>query len=326
MSGLYSSINGAQDSNPAALTKVWESVMRSNYGGRREQLIGMELWSDANFEGVYSNRLIHTGLKGTALISNDDFKQRFPQPRYDIEAVTLYGMHFIGIYFEYELEPRRDFDPRVDLAPMLVGELGELLADAEEEDFLLPFNTGETFLTSREHSSPLFVDGISDELRVIGGEGLGHGNILYGSPSYGLIDSINAYGDTFVNDEFRPESLRPVMIMGSPRNIARLEQYYNTEYNIEAGNPFVRSPIQGQAAPRLLSTPRLYNSNDLFVFYEGWENDLLIRTDMRGEQSSGVGGADDVPQYRKAWTQMRTRHGMFVVNNRRILKVSGVAV
>lgn len=322
----FSSYNGTQDSSLFAISRAWDSVMRQSYGGEGEDMVGPELWGAANFDGLYENRLVHTGLVGTADRRNDVVRQRFSSPNYYWEPVTLFGAQRVGIYMQYFLEDREDFRPELDFAPMLAGELSALVRDAEEEDYFHPYNTGETWMTSRQNNSPLFVDDATG-LTLIG-EGrpaLGHGNIFYGAPSYGLIEQLNQYGELFINEEGRGEMIRVDRIVGSRRNIELLRRYYDSTFNIDTGNPNIFSPIEGQPVPTLIATDRLYNRNDLIVFYEGWQNDLLSKTWYRGRVETGVFD-EDVPQFHYAWSQVRSRYGFYAINNRRVALVKGAAV
>jgi len=316
-----------QDSRVESIKKSWEAVIRWNYGGEMESMVGSRLWGAHNMDnqGLYNEAFFHTGLQGTALKTTDDVRQRFPTASYKTGSILIRGFHRLGISHEWYPEDLEDVPENMRFVQDLVGELPLLLADAEEEEHHHVYNNGETY-TSGVFSTPLFVDGSANKLQLLGRpdyfSGTAASNIIYGGVSYATLQKIHQYGDLFVNEEGRIEAVGVDMIVCSDQNADLLELYYTSSFNIETGNSNVRNPLSNRRTPTIIRSKRMANKNDLWVFYDGWSDFMKEKNKYRGREDSWDEGN---AQFRKVVAQIRSRYGYYFINNRLCLLVKGAA-
>ena len=320
---LYTSTRAVQDSDKHQQWKAYEDVMRLEYPGT-EEMVGAQLWGASTFEkrGLHNEVLIHTGLLGSAVKLGRDLRTMPPMADYSTIDYIRADYEIYGIGFEYYEEELGDMlYPEIIMSK--VGELPMLLADTEEDEHLAPYNNGETTFTGGLFNTPLFVDGSSNFLQIIGRQGVNYGsNIISnaGGPSYHLISLLEQYGYNFINEEGRISPLKVDRIVCSHRNKKILDGLLGASYNLESGNAAVPNPVDGSI--EVIASNRLSNANDMFVFYEGWMDDMKDHEDFRGKPSTGQEGI---------LTEMRTIHiirsrfSKFFINNRRVLKVKGVS-
>lgn len=324
---VYTNRLDTQDANIASMKKSWEAVMRLNYGGELEQMVGPQLWGAHGLdnEGLHNEMFFHTGLQGTALKTTDDVRQRFPTAGYETGSILVRGYHRLGIAHEWYPEDLEDVPENMRFVQDLVGELPILLADAEEEEHHHYYNNGET-QTGGIFNTPLFVDGSSNKLQLLGQpsyfSGTAASNIIYGGVSYALIAKIHQYGDNFVNEEGRMESVDVDMYVGSRQNIELLELYYTSSFNIETGNTNINNPLSKRPVPKFVVSKRMANKSDLWVYFQGWQMFMKERNKYRGREESWEEGN---AQFRKIVAQIRSRYGYYHINNRLVMLVKGAA-
>lgn len=325
----YGSNYAAQNQNAYALSKAWDKVMEAKYKGVEDSMVGDELWAPYTYEGGgnYDQILLHTGLIGTALRTDDVVRQEYPSPTFHTASVMVRGYQRAGISYEYSVEDQEDYLPGLDLHVQKVGELPLLLADAEEEDAHYWMNMGESW-TGGPFGTPLFVDGQgTNKIQLIGRpdyfSGSNASNIIEGSPSYALLELLNQYGALFVNEEGRRQRVSISMIVAGENNIRLLEALWNAAYNLESGNVNIPNPMtsRGLPTPKFVSTNRMANAEDIWVYYDGWEEFMRTVVDYRGKADSWVEGS--APQFKKVVTQIRSRYGYFFLNNRLCVLVKG---
>ena len=136
-----------QDSRAESIKKSFEAVMRFEYGGEREQMIGAELWGahEMDTEGLHNEAFFHTGLAGTALKTADNVRQRYPTVSYKTGSILIKDYTRLGIAYEYYPEDLEDVLANMSFITDLVGELPEVLRDAEEGEHHYVYNNGETY-------------------------------------------------------------------------------------------------------------------------------------------------------------------------------------
>lgn len=318
----YSHTRGTQDHDPRLFYKAYERIVQKRYPGV-ETMVGSQLWGQNDLEtrGLHNEVLMHTGLLGSAARLGDDLRAPVPMATYEKADQIIAGYHIIGVGYEYY--PQELEDDLFDTVAPKVGDLPLLLAESEEDEHFAPLNNGETTFISGWANTPLFVDGTSDFLQVIGYQGQNYGsNIITnaGGPSYHMISLLEQYGDNFVNEEGRLSPLRVDRIVASFQNARLLEMYYGSSTNIEQNNPAVMSPVR--SSPTIIATHRLANPNDIFVYYEGWQEDMKERSKWRARTQSGeIGQLNQV----KVTTITRSRFSYYFFSNRRVVKVKGMA-
>lgn len=324
---IYGSNQHIQDGLFQAITPAVQQVLKMEYAGALANEIGAELWgSDDLTDGaLYTKVYFRTGLVGTAARVADNFRQSFPSATYFSGEMLIKDYGQVGIAYDYYPEDWRDYKDAFNFITDLVGDLPRLLADAEETDNHRLYNLGTT-LTGGVFDTPLFVDGVNHKLQLIGRPdyfaGAAASNILYGGISYALIQLINQYGDEFINEEGLSQPVNVVMIVASRQNADLLEALYGAGYNLESGNPNSENPVGKRPRPRILGTNRIANRNDLWVFYDGWQNQIKERSSFRGLAESWEEGN---AQHKRVVSQIRSRYGYYFLNNRLVLLVKGAA-
>ena len=322
---VYTNAMDTQDSRPESIKKSWERVMRISYGGAMDQMVGAQLWGthELDTNGLHNEMLFHTGLQGTAVKVEDDVRQRFPMAGYKTGSILIRGYNRLGIAYEYYPEDLEDVLENMKFIQNLVGELPLLLSDAEEEEHHHVYNNGETY-TSGIFNTPLFVDGDSNKLQLLGRpdyfSGTAASNIIEGGVSYALFAKIHQYGDNFVNEEGRLEAVEVDMYTTNDQNADLIELYYSASFNIESGNSNMRNPLSRRRTPRVIRSKRMANSMDIWVFFEGWQMFMKERNKYRGREGSWTEGHE---QYQKVVAQIRSRYGYYFINNRLLMLVKG---
>lgn len=319
---IFTATRGTQDHDPRLFYKAYERIVQKRYPGV-ESMVGAQLWGQNELEtrGLHNEVLMHTGLLGAASRLGDDLRAPVPMATYEKADQIIAGYNIIGVGYEYypaELE-----DDLFDTVAPKVADLPTLLAEAEEDEHFAPYNNGETTFISGWANTPLFVDGSSSFLQIIGQQGVNYGsNVITtaGGPSYHLISLLEQYGDFFINEEGRLSPLGIDMIVASAQNVRLLEMFYGATSNIEQPNSSIPNPTR--SAPRLIATHRLANPNDMFVFYDGWQEDMKERSKWRARtESAEIGYLNQ----KKVTTITRSRFSYYSFSNRRVVKVKGVA-
>jgi hypothetical protein len=319
---LNAHTTGVQDSNAQQVWRAYESIMRKRYPGV-EDMVGAQFWgtNELATTGLHNEVLFHTGLLGSAAKLGRDLRTPVPMATYETIDQVVADYEILGIGFEYYPDELEDFlYPEVVLDKL--GDLPLLLADAEEDEHFAAYNNGET-LTGGWTGDPLFVDGSSDFLQVIGRPGVNLGsNIITtaGGPSYHLISLVDQYGQNFQNEEGRISPLRVDRVMCSPQNARLLDLYYGASYNIEQDKQAIPNPAMSR--PQVIATHRLANPNDMIFFFEGWDEDLKERSKWRGQpMTETVGDLNE----KRVVSIIRSRYAYYWFFNRRVLLVKGAA-
>jgi hypothetical protein len=324
---IYTNRLDTQDSRAYAIKKSFEEVSRLSYAGAQDDKVGSRLWGahTLNNDGLHNEMLYHTGLIGQAAKLDDDVRQRFPTAGYETGSILVRDYSRGGIAYEYYEEDLEDILKNMSFITELVGELGELLADLEEDEYHFVYNNAETY-TGGLFNTPLAVDGTNDKLQLLGRptffSGKAASNIIYGGVSYALFTLINQYGDNFINEEGRRQRINPAMYVCSNQNADLIELYYASSFNIESGNTNDQNPLRKRPAPTIVRSERMANKNDIWVFFEGWQEFLKERHKYRGREDSWVEGH---AQFAKTVTQLRSRWGHYFISNRLFLLVKGAA-
>ncbi len=319
---VYGSTRGIQDSEAFQVYRAYEDIMRQEYPGA-ENMVGAEFWgtNELATTGLHNEVLFHTGLLGAAAKLGRDLRTPVPMATYETVDQVIADYELLGIGFEYYIDELGDkLYPEVVLDK--VGELPMLLAEAEEDEHWAPYNNGET-LTGGWTGDPMFVDGSSNFLQIIGDQGTNYGsNIITtaGGPSYHLISLVEQYGENFINEEGRVSPIRPVKVAASHQDARLLNMYYGASFNIEQGNTAIDNPARSN--PTVVGTHRLANSRDMLFFFEGWDQDLKERSKFRGQaMAETVGDLNE----KRAVSIIRSRYAYYWFFNRRVLLVKGAA-
>lgn len=319
---IYGPTRGTQDHNPQLVYKAYEEIVKRTYPGQ-EAMVGAQFWGTNELEtrGLHNEVLMHTGLLGQAADLGDDIRASVPMATFATADQIIAGWNIVGIGYEYY--PEELEDDIYDIVAPKVGELPRLLADKEEDMHFAPYNNGET-LEGGWAETPLFVDGTTDFLQIIGQPGENYGsNIIEdaGGVSYHLIAKLEQYGENFISEEGTLAPLAIDRILASPRNARLLRMYFGAPSNIEQDNQAIPNPVLG--VPEIYATHRLANPNDMIVFYQGWEQDLKYRAKYNNRlQTAEVGHLNQ----RKLVTITRSRVSYYWFNNRRVVLVRGAAV
>lgn len=318
---IYSSGRGTQDHNPQQVYRAYERITMQEYPGVETQ-VGAQFWgtSDLKTDGLHNEVMFHTGLLGQAADLGDDVRASVPMATYQTIDQVISNWKIVGIGFEYS--PEEIEDDLYDIVAPKVADLPRLLTDKEEDEHFYVYNNGET-ITSGVWRDPLFVDGASAYLQLVGQPGVNYGsNIITtaGGVSYHLINQAEQYGENFISEEGRISPLRIVKILCSPMNADLLRVYYGASSNIEQSNPNLPNPTD--YTPEIVATHRLANPNDIIFFYEGWEQDLKEHEKYRSRsQTDQVGWLNQ----KKMVTITRSRFGYYWHFNRRVVLAKGAA-
>jgi len=324
---FYSNAVHGQNFDAATVYKGFDRIAMLEYGNAQEQMIGEELYGgdDLGTEGLHNEVFFRTRLQGQAMKMDDRVRQRFPMADYKQGSILIHGYARLGIADMYFPEDLEDNLPGFEFIANLAADLSILLRDAEEDEYLNLYNNGET-ISGGHAATPLFVDGSTHKLQLIGNptyfSGTAASNIMdnAGGISYSLISLLRQYGRNFVNEEGRTNPVEMDRIVCNQQNGDLLELYFSATTNIEQTNPEVKNPQAGKSTPTILRTERLSNPNDLIVFYTGWQDQIKERNKYRGRTDSWEEGN---AQFRKVYTQMRSRYGFYFYGNRLVVLVRG---
>lgn len=323
----YTSALHGQNHDAATVYKGFDRIAMLEYANAQEQMVGEELYGpdDLGTEGLHNEVFFRTRLQGQAFKTDDRVRQRFPMADYKTGSILIHGYSRLGIADEYYPEDLEDNLPGFEFIANMAADLPILLRDAEEDEYLNLYNNGET-ITGGHADTPLFVDGSTNKLQLIGNPtffaGTAASNIMdnAGGISYSLIALLRQYGRNFVNEEGRSNPVEIDQILCNEQNGDLLELYFSATTNIEQTNPQVRNPEAGKGTPRILRTERLSNPNDLIVFYTGWQDQIKERNKYRNRTDSWEEGN---AQFRKVYTQVRSRYGFYFYGNRLVVLVRG---
>lgn len=313
---------GFQDSKRYQVYRAYEDIIRKNYPGV-ENMVGAQFWGTNTLEttGLHNEVLFHTGLLGSAVKLGRDLRTMPPMASFETVDQVVADYEIAGIGFEYypdELDDMLYSDVILDK----IGDLPILQADLEEDEHFNVYNNGEV-LTGGWTNTPLFVDGTTNFLQVIGYKGENFGsNIIEsaGGPSFHMISLIDQYGENFVNEEGRLSPIKPERIMCSPQNKRLLDMYYGAGSNIEQNDDRIPNPALSR--PQVIATHRRAQPNDIIVFYEGWQDDLKERSKFRGEtMTETVGNLTE----KRVVSIIRSRYAYYWFFNRRVLLIKGAA-
>lgn len=319
---LFGTSPGVQDSQRFQVYRAYEDIIRKRYPGV-ENMVGSQFWGTNTLEttGLHNEVLFHTGLLGSAISLGRDLRTMPPMAQFETVDQVIADYELGGIGFEYypdELEDMLYDDVILDK----IGDLPILQADFEEDQHFNAYNNGET-LTGGWTADPLFVDGSTDFLQIIGDQGVNYGsNIITtaGGPSYHMISLIDQYGENFINEEGRLSPIRPERIMCSMQNKRLLDMYYGAGSNIEQNDDRIPNPALSR--PNVISTHRLATANWIIVFFEGWQDDLKERSKFRGQtMTETVGNLTE----KRVVSIIRSRFAYYWFFNRRVLLIKGAA-
>lgn len=335
---VYNNLVGTQNHDAAAFYRGFSAITTLEYPGEGEEFIGETLYGadDLGTDGLHHEKHFHTRLQGQAALMPDKVRQRFPQAFHRTGSILVHGYQQLGISHEYYPEDLEDNLPGFEWLANMAADLPVLLKDAEEDLLHRFYNEGELVTSPTGESrlvgfaqTPLFVNGDSAVLQLLGNpsyfSGTAASNIIEigGGVSYAMLELIRQYGRNFVNEEGRTQKVRPVRIVGREQNIELLRMYINHPSNIENFDPNRPNPVSGWAGSiELVSTERMDQPNDFWVFYEGWQDNIKMRAKY---QNKGDSWEEGHAQYRKAYAQVRSRLGFYAYTNRQVVLVRGAA-
>lgn len=317
-----------QNHDSATFYRGFSKIVEMSYGGEREDLVGEEMYGvdDLGTDGLHHEVHFHTRLQGQAALVPDNVRQHFPMASYETGWILVQGYDRIGIADEYYPEDLEDNLPGFEWLATKAQDLPMLVRDTEEDLMWRLYNEGETRVVGHART-PLFVDGDTDKLQLLGKpdyfSGTAASNIIEGGGvSHAMLHLAKQYGDNFINEEGRPERLRVVMIAGRAQNIDLVEKYVTSPTNVESYKPNEPNPSASLQGVKLLRTQRMSQPNDLIVFYSGWEDDIKMREKYRGRADTWEDGH---AQFRKIVSQVRSRLGFYAYNNRRVVLMRGAS-
>lgn len=326
---IYRNALRTQDHSAATVYKGFDKIAQIEYAGASENMVGEELYGpdDLGTEGLHNEVFFHTRLQGTAQLLPDNVRQRSPTATYKTGSILIHGYSRLQIAYEYYPEDLEDNLSGFEFISRMAEDLPVLLRDAEEEEYLNLYNNGET-ITGGHADTPLFVDGSADVLQLVGNpdffSGTAASNIIdnAGGISYALINLLRQYGRNFVNEEGRTNPVQMVQILCNEQNGDLLDLYFDSPANLESTNPNRANPTSGMSKPTILRTERLANQNDLVVFFEGWQDQIKERSKYRNKTDTWEEGN---AQFRKVFTQLRSRYGFYFYGNRLVVLVRGAS-
>ncbi len=318
-----------QNFDAATVYKAFDKIARIEYASAGENMVGEELYGpdDLGTEGLHNEAYFYTRLQGQAAKMPDQVRQRFPTASYKTGSIFISGYTQLGIAHEYYPEDLEDNLAGFDFIASMGEDLPILLRDAEEDEYLNLYNNGETIVGGHA-DTPLFVDGTTHVLQLVGNasffSGTAASNIIdnAGGMSYALWHLAKQYGRNFVNEEGRSNPVELVQVLGSEQQMDLAEMYWDAPSNIEQGNPDMPNPLSGMRRPTFLRTERLANPNDLILFFEGWQDHIKERSKYRNKADTWEEGH---AQFRKVYSQTRSRYGFYFYNNRLVVLVKGAA-
>lgn len=327
----YINTVGTQNHSAVLFYKGFDRIAQMEYAGEGEDMIGESLFGadDLGTEGLHNEVLFRTGLQGQAALMPDRVRQRFPQASYRMGSIMIHGYRQIGISHEYYPEELEDNLPGFDWLANLASDLPLLMRDAEEDLHMSFYNNGEAATQLVGHANtPLFVDGSSYTLKLLGRDdyftGTAASNIIEngGGVSHSMLALARQYGDHFVNEEGRAQRKRIVKIVGRRQNIELIRQWIGANANVETFNPNSANPSSDLAGVELVATERMTQPNDLIFFYDGWQDHIKMRAKYQNRTDTFEEGH---AQFRKVYTQVRSRLGYYAYNNRLVLLMRGAA-
>lgn len=326
MTTPYGYTQASQDASFTLMyAKVFQAVIHTQYPGA-ENMIGASLWGQNTLgvEGLHDEVLHHTKLMGQASWLGTQERTPVPMSTFAWQDQIVADYQIYGAGWEYYNRELEDVvGGRRSIIESRAGDLPELLADREEDEHFRPFNEGESWVGGWANE-PLFVDGVGNHLRILGNKTGQYGsNIIEhaGGASYHLIALLEQYGRNFISEEGRPAPIRVAKIVGSDQNIRLLDWLYGAPINLEQGNAYQPNPTRYR--PELVvAEHRLDNPNDLLVFYEGYQDDLKERSKWRGWAENAIIGHMN---QQKTVHIIRSRFAYYFFNNRRVVKVRGIA-
>ena len=328
----YRNTVGTQNHNAAAFYRGFSMVVKREYPGENENFVGEELFGADVFgtDGKHHEAHFRTGLQGqAAIMPTDVVRHRFPAASWREGSILVQGYRQAGISFEYYPRDLEDNLEPFNFITGMAADLPTLLRDTEEDMMINFYNQGESAnQLVGTANTPLFVNGSSYTLQLLGWPDYfgasNASNILEfgGGVSNAMIALVEQYGDHFVNDEGRVQRLRPVMALGRRQNIRLLSEYLTASYNIEQFDPNRPNPNAGLSGMKLVGSDRLANPNDLIFFFEGWEDDIKMRSKYRHLAENWDEGNG---RYLKVVNELSSRIGFYAFNNRRVLLVRGAA-
>ena len=317
-----------QNHDAATVYRGFSRIAKMEYDGAGENMVGEELYGedDLSQDGLHHEVYFRTGLQGQAALRPDNVRQRYPMAAYRTASIIIHGYDRIGIAHEYYPEDLEDNLPGFEFIAGMASELPVLQRDTEEDLHFRLFNEGLTRVVGFAQT-PLFVDGVNDQLQLVGNPdyftGTAASNIINGGGvSYAMMHQAMQYGQNFINEEGRPQAIEIDMMVGRPQNIDLVEMYLQHASNIENFDPSRPNPAAGMRGVKLLRTQRLANPNDLIIFYKGWQNHIKMRVKYQGRTDTWEEGH---AQYRKIVTQVRSRLGYYAYNNRLVVLMRGAA-
>ncbi len=328
---IYRNTISTQNHNGAAFYRGFSDIVKIEYAGAGEDMIGDELYGgdDLGTDGLHHEKFFRTGLQGQAALMPDNVRQRFPQASYRTASILVQGYDRIGIAHEHYPEDLEDNLAGFEWLAGMASDLSVLVRDTEEDLHMRMFNEGEdpNRLVGFANT-PLFVDGDTHSLQLVGNpdyfSGTAASNIIddMGGISHSGLHLLKQYGRNFVNEEGRTQPRKIVMIVGRQQSIDLIAEYVSAPNNIENFNPNRNNPNSDLSGIKLLATERMANPNDLWVFYEGWQDFIKMRAKYQGRTDTWEEGH---AQFRKVVSQVRSRLGYYAYSNRLVVLARGAA-
>ena len=325
---VYRNTISTQNHDGATFYRGFSKIAQFEYAGAGEDMVGEMIYGadDLGTDGLHHEVYFRTGLQGQAALMPDNVRQRFPMASYKTASMLIQGYDRIGIASEHYPEDLEDNLAGFEYLATMAQDLPILVRDTEEDLHLRLYNEGET-RTVGFAGTPLFVDGSTDVLQLVGNPTFFSGTaasniILAGGVSHASWHLAKQYGRNFVNEEGRTKPQRIVMVLGRAQNIDLMESYVRYGSNIENFDPARPNPNADMSGVTFLRSERLSQPNDLIFFYEGWQDDIKMRAKYQGRTDTWEEGH---AQFRKVVSQVRSRLGYYAYNNRRVVLMRGAA-
>jgi len=324
----YRNTLSTQNHDGATFYRGFAKITEMEYANAGEDMIGEQLYGadDLGTDGLHHEVYFRTRLQGQAALMPDNVRQRYPMASYRTASILVQGYDRIGIAHEYYPEDLEDNLPGFEYLANMASDLPILVRDTEEDLHFRLYNEGETTNGGFAHT-PLFVDGTTDVLQLIGNadyfSGTAASNIIAGGGvSHAMLALAKQYGENFVNEEGRVAPRRITQIVGRSQNIDLVSMYINQGGNIENFDPNRPNPSSDLSGVTLLKTQRLAQPNDLIIFYDGWQDHIKMRAKYQGRPDTWEEGH---AQFRKVVAQVRSRLGYYFYNNRLVVLMRGAA-
>jgi len=330
VSRTYRNTVGTQNHNSAAFYRGFKAITELTYPAAGENMVGEQLYGADTLgtDGLHHEVYFHTRLQGQAAVMPDKVRQRFPMASHKTGSIIVHGYTQAGIAHEHYPEDMEDNLPGFEWLANLASDLPVLLRDTEEDLHLRFYNQGElsTQLVGFAQT-PLFVDGSTYKLQLLGQptffSGTAASNIIEngGGVSYAMLSLVKQYGRNFINEEGRSNPISVVGVLGREQNIELLREYVSAPFNIEQFDGARKNPAADMSLTYLVSE-RMSQPNDLIFFFDGWQDDIKMRAKYQNRADTWDEGH---AQFRKVYSQVRSRLGYYAFNNRRVLLVRGAA-